>query len=93
MAVKPGILCKLEKGKLLDSQERFVDTFNWMVDLLDSLTKGNAKIVEANILLGAKYSTDTHKFTVSTRKARVIVLDTKATDSTVFEAVAHSSED
>ena len=37
MSVRPETLCKLEKGKLIDSQEGFVDTFNWMVDFINNL--------------------------------------------------------
>lgn len=37
MSLRPGTLCKLEKGKLIDSQEGFVDTFNWMVDFIENL--------------------------------------------------------
>lgn len=32
MSQKPGVLCKLEKGKLIDANRGFVDTFNWIVD-------------------------------------------------------------
>lgn len=37
MSLRPGTLCKLEKGKLIDAQENFVDTFNWMVDFIENL--------------------------------------------------------
>ncbi len=37
MAAKPPILCKLKKGQLIDVQEGFVDTFNWMVDYINNL--------------------------------------------------------
>ena len=37
MSLRPGTLCKLEKGKLIDSQQGFVDTFNWMVDFINNL--------------------------------------------------------
>ena len=41
MGIKPGELCHLEKEKLIDVQENFVDTFNWLVDFCDNL-KGDA---------------------------------------------------
>jgi len=41
--MKPDRLCKLEKDKLIDSQEGFVDTFNWMVDFINNL-KGEGDI-------------------------------------------------
>lgn len=37
MAAKPAILCKLKKGQLIDVQDGFVDTFNWMVDFINNL--------------------------------------------------------
>ena len=37
MAAKPAQLCRLKKGKLIDVQEGFVDTFNWMVDFISNL--------------------------------------------------------
>ena len=37
MGSRPMVLCKLEKGKLIDSQDNFVDTFNWMVDYINNL--------------------------------------------------------
>ena len=37
MAAKPAILCKLKKGQLIDVQDGFVDTFNWMVDFISNL--------------------------------------------------------
>ena len=37
MALRPGVLCKLTKGKIIDAQEGFVDTFNWMVDFISNL--------------------------------------------------------
>lgn len=35
--MRPAILCKLEKDKLLDAQPGFVDTFNWMVDFINNI--------------------------------------------------------
>lgn len=34
---RPQVLCKLEKGKVIDAQSGFVDTFNWMVDFINNL--------------------------------------------------------
>lgn len=38
MSAKPATLCKLTKGQLIDTQDGFVDTFNWMVDFIRNLT-------------------------------------------------------
>lgn len=35
--MRPGILCKLEKGVLIDTQRGFVDTFNWIVDFCNNI--------------------------------------------------------
>ena len=37
MGQKPDNVCKLEKGKMIDANEGFVDTFNWMVDFICNL--------------------------------------------------------
>lgn len=37
MAGKPNILRKLDKGKAIDTQIGFVDTFNWLVDFVGNL--------------------------------------------------------
>lgn len=37
MAVKPESVCVLEKGKLIDVQEGFVDTFNWLVSFCSNI--------------------------------------------------------
>lgn len=42
---RPGVLCKLQKGKLIDVQEGFVETFNWMVDYINNL-KGDDKNIQ-----------------------------------------------
>ena len=34
---RPALLCHLQKGKMIDTQEGFVDTFNWMVDYINNL--------------------------------------------------------
>lgn len=48
MSMRPLVLCKLEKGKLIDAQENFVDTFNWMVDYINNLRGDNARIRISN---------------------------------------------
>lgn len=40
MANKPGVLCTLQKDKLIDSQQGFVDTFNWLVASVNNLKGG-----------------------------------------------------
>ena len=40
MANKPAALCQLEKDKLIDTQNGFVDTFNWAVNAIANLTGG-----------------------------------------------------
>ena len=40
MATKPAQLCQLKKGKLVDTQQGFVDTFNWAVNAIANLTGG-----------------------------------------------------
>lgn len=37
MGAKPAQLCKLKKGQMIDAQDGFVDTFNWMVDFINNL--------------------------------------------------------
>lgn len=34
---RPATLCHLKKDQLIDTQENFVDTFNWMVDFINNL--------------------------------------------------------
>lgn len=48
MGARPMVLCKLEKGKLIDTQENFVDTFNWMVDYINNLRGDDTKIEITN---------------------------------------------
>lgn len=48
MGARPMVLCKLEKGKLIDTQENFVDTFNWMVDYINNLRGDNSNIEITN---------------------------------------------
>ena len=95
MTPKPTPLCKLEKGKLLDSQEGFVDTFNWMVDLLDSLTDGfNSEVVNLDVVETAEYDEETRKLTVTRRNMNAIVTDAGKPHQpeNVFEAVPISEE-
>ena len=40
MATKPAKLCQLQKGIMVDSQQGFVDTFNWAVNAIANLTGG-----------------------------------------------------
>ena len=40
MAIKPGVLCTLRKDKLIDTQNGFVDTFNWVVSAVNNLKGG-----------------------------------------------------
>lgn len=40
MANRPATLCELEKGKLIDTQKGFVDTFNFAVRAIDNLKGG-----------------------------------------------------
>lgn len=43
MANRPAQLCELQKGKFIDSQQGFVDTFNWAVRAIDNL-EGTGKV-------------------------------------------------
>lgn len=40
MANKPGVLCTLQKDRLIDTQPGFVDTFNWLVAAVNNLKGG-----------------------------------------------------
>ena len=40
MANKPAQLCQLQKGKFVDFQQGFVDTFNWAVSAIANLKGG-----------------------------------------------------
>lgn len=40
MADRPAQICQLEKGKLIDGQQGFVDTFNWAVQSIANLEGG-----------------------------------------------------
>ncbi len=45
MANRPGFLCELQKGKLIDTQPGFADTFNYAVRSIDNLKGGrNCKV-------------------------------------------------
>lgn len=41
--MRPAVLCKLKKGKVLDANPGFVDTFNWLVDFCNNL-KGDGDV-------------------------------------------------
>ncbi len=45
MSARPMRLCHLEKGKLIDQQQNFVDTFNWMVDYINNL-RGDGSYID-----------------------------------------------
>lgn len=40
MADRPAQICQLEKGKLVDTQQGFVDTFNWVAQSVANLQGG-----------------------------------------------------
>lgn len=40
MANRPGVLCTLQKDRLIDTQPGFVDTFNWLVAAVNNLKGG-----------------------------------------------------
>lgn len=40
MATKPAQICQLQKGKLIDTQKGFVDTFNWVAQSVANLKGG-----------------------------------------------------
>lgn len=45
MADKPAQICQLQKGQLIDTQQGFVDTFNWAVSSIANLSGGqNAEV-------------------------------------------------
>ena len=45
MATKPAQICQLQKGKLIDTQKGFVDTFNWVAQSVANLDGGeNCKV-------------------------------------------------
>ena len=88
MRNRPAKICVLEKGKLIDVQKGFVDTFNWMVDVLDTLSKSNLVLVSAS-----EYSSSKHKFKNKTIKVSDIISGkTNLTDSTVFTATPISED-
>lgn len=35
--MRPAILCKLKKGLVIDAQQGFVETFNWLVDFVNNI--------------------------------------------------------
>lgn len=48
---RPAILCKLQKGRLIDAQPNFVETFNWMVDFINNLRGEGELNAEASTLV------------------------------------------
>lgn len=48
---RPAILCKLKKGEMIDTQQGFVDTFNWMVDYINNL-RGDDTAIEIDNAIG-----------------------------------------
>lgn len=59
MAARPQVLCKLEKGKVIDAQSGFVDTFNWMVDFINNL-RGEGEEIAGNSDLRVDRTVDDH---------------------------------
>ena len=49
MANRPATLCELDKGKLIDTQDGFVDTFNFAVRAIDNLKGGKNCTVDWTI--------------------------------------------
>ena len=49
MANRPAFLCELDKGKLIDTQVGFVDTFNYAVRAIDNLKGGKNCTVDWTI--------------------------------------------
>lgn len=46
MANRPPFLCELDKGKLIDTQPGFVDSYNWAIRAIDNLKGGtNCEVV------------------------------------------------
>lgn len=41
MSARPNTVCHLKKGKLVDTNEGFVDTFNWVADSMHNLKGGD----------------------------------------------------
>ena len=46
MANRPPALCHLQRGKLIDTQANFTDTFNWLVASMSNLQGGTNCRVE-----------------------------------------------
>lgn len=44
---RPATLCKIKKGTLIDVNEGFCDTYNWMVDYINNL-KGDDNYIEVD---------------------------------------------
>ena len=88
LARAPAKICFLEKGKLIDVQNGFVDTFNWMADVLDTLSKSSLYVATAG-----EYSSKTHKMKLKRISFQNLLKgQTTTTDQTVFEATPISEE-
>lgn len=48
---KPGFLCRLKKGEIIDAQQGFVDTFNWLVDFCSNLKGDGDRNAKRHITL------------------------------------------
>lgn len=88
MKTKPAKLCTLTKGKIIDAHKGFVDTFNWMVDVLDTLSKSTIYVVDSG-----EYSSKNHKLTLKRVKLANLIKGNGTTeDQTVFTATPISEE-
>ena len=47
--LKPKVLCVLEKGKLIDVQDGFVDTFNWMCSWISKFKAGSSPCADFEV--------------------------------------------
>ena len=56
MGAKPGKLCELREGKIIDAQRGFVATFNWMKDFCNNLA-GDANLAAEEGAAGIKVDT------------------------------------
>ena len=56
MGAKPGKLCELREGKIIDAQRGFVATFNWMKDFCNNLA-GDANLEAEEGAAGIKVDT------------------------------------
>lgn len=56
MGAKPGKLCELREGRIIDTQRGFVATFNWMKDFCNNLA-GDANLAAEADAAGIKVDT------------------------------------